>query len=134
MTVSNGDTAGTGNGTERANLLLTDPYASGQGPLVYLNPAAFGVPAAETYGNLGRNSLRSDPFHNLDLSLTRIFPLWERGNLQFRCDAFNASNSVVFGSPNNSTLNNVLGNANFGIITGTANTQREIQFSMKLSF
>ena len=129
VTVSNGDTAGTGNGTERANLLMSDPYASGQGPLQWLNPAAFGVPALQTYGNLGRNSLRTPAFHNLDISLLRRFPIKDRANLEFRADAFNMSNSVVFGGPNST-----LGNANFGVITGTANTERQIQFSMKLVF
>jgi hypothetical protein len=129
VTVSNGDTAGTGNGTERANLLMSDPYATGQGPLVYLNPAAFDVPALETYGSLGRNSLRTDSFHNLDLSLTRQFPIKEKVNLEFRTDAFNLTNSVVFGQPQST-----LGNSNFGIITGVNNTQREVQFSMKLLF
>jgi hypothetical protein len=129
VTVSNGDTAGTGNGTERANLLLSNPYLKGQDPTAYLNPAAFGVPASETYGNLGRNSLRTDSFHNLDLSLTRRFPIKERVNVEFRADAFNISNSVIFGQPNST-----LGNSNFGIITGTANGERQIQFSMKLLF
>ena len=129
VTVTNGDTAGTGNVVERANLLLSDAYASGQGPLVYLNPAAFGVPPLKTYGNLGRNSLRTPSFHNLDLSLTRRFPIKEHANLEFRADVFNVSNSVVFGQPNST-----LGNANFGVITSTANTERQIQFSMKLLF
>jgi hypothetical protein len=135
VTMSNGDTAGTGNTVDRANLLMSNAYASGQGPLVYLNPAAFGSPVAATatqagaYGNLGRNSLRTDSWHNLDMSLTRIFPIKERTNLQFRCDFFNISNSVVFGQPQST-----LGNTNFGVITSTANTQREIQFSMKLMF
>jgi hypothetical protein len=135
VTVSNGDTAGTGNTVDRANLLLSNPYLSGQGPLNYLNPAAFGIPLTATttsggaYGNLGRNSLRTDPFHNVDLSLTRRFPIKERTNLEFRSDFFNISNSVVFGQPQST-----LGNSNFGVITGTNNTQREIQFSMKLLF
>ncbi|MDQ2843662.1 MAG: hypothetical protein M3Y72_21995, partial [Acidobacteriota bacterium] len=129
VTVSNGDTAGTGNGTERANLLLSNPYFQGGGPTAYLNPAAFGIPALQTYGNLGRNSLRTDSFHNLDLSLTRRFPIKERANLEFRADAFNLSNSVIFGTPQHT-----LGNSNFGIITGTANGERQIQFSMKLLF
>jgi hypothetical protein len=97
--------------------------------LNYLNPAAFGTPALETYGSLGRNSLRTDPFHNFDFSLTRRFPIKELANLEFRADAFNLSNSVVFGGPQST-----LGNANFGVITGTANTQRQVQFSMKLVF
>ncbi len=129
VTVSNGDTAGTGNVVERANRLAGDAYAHSQGPTIYLNPAAFGVPALQTYGNLGRNSLRTNPFHNLDISLTRRFPIKERANLDFRADAFNISNSVIFGGPQST-----LGNSNFGIITSTANTERQIQFSLKLLF
>ena len=129
VTVSNGDTAGTGNTVERANLLLSDPYAQGQGVTNYLNPAGFAVPAQATYGDLGRNSLRTNYFKNLDLSLTRRFPIKERANLEFRADAFNISNSVVFGTPND-----VLGNSNFGVLTSTANTERQIQFSLKLLF
>lgn len=127
--VSNGDTAGTGNGTERANLVQSDPYLHGADPVNYLNPASFSVPALQTYGDLGRNSLRTDSFHNFDLSLTRLFPIKERWNLEFRADAFNLGNSVIFGQPQST-----LGNSNFGIITGTNNTERQIQFSMKLMF
>jgi hypothetical protein len=130
VTVSNGDTSGTGNIVTRANLLTTSNiYASGQDPTIYLNTAAFGTPPLQTYGNLGRNSLRGSSFHNFDLSLTRQFPIKERLNLEFRADAFNLSNSVVFQYPNN-----VLGNANFGVVTSTANTERQIQFSLKLRF
>ena len=131
--VSNGDTAGTGNTVERANLMLSNPYAQGQGPTTYLNAAAFGVPALETYGNLGRNSLRTNSFHNLDISLTRRFPIRERANLEFRADAFNISNTAILGS-GTSNINSTLGNRNFGVITGTANTERQIQFSLKLLF
>jgi hypothetical protein len=131
VTVSNGDTANTGNGTERANLVNSNIYAQNQDPTVYLNTAAFGVPANFTYGNLGRNSLRTNSFKNLDLSLTRRFPVKDRVNLEFRADAFNVSNSVIFDRPQNT-----LGNANFGIITATApNTNpRQIQFSLKFNF
>jgi outer membrane receptor protein involved in Fe transport len=128
--VSNGDLANTGNTVERANLLLpNNVYAQGLGPTVYLNTAAFGVPAPYTFGNLGRNTLRTDSWKNLDLSLTRRFPIKERLNLEFRADAFNISNSVVFAQPDST-----LGDANFGVITGTANNPREVQFSLKLLF
>jgi hypothetical protein len=129
VTVSNGDTAGTGNGTERANLLSNNVYAQSTDPTFYLNAAAFGIPAAETYGNLGRNSLRTPYFHNLDFSLTRRFPIKEFAGLEFRADAFNLTNSVVLGGPNST-----LGNSNFGVITGVANSERQVQFSMKLTF
>jgi outer membrane receptor protein involved in Fe transport len=129
VTVSNGDTSNTGNVVERANLLSSDVYAHGGNPTLYLNTAAFGVPALYTYGNLGRNTLRTDSFKNLDLSLTRRFPIKEVMNLEFRADAFNISNSVVFRQPDST-----LGDTNFGVITDTANTPRQIQFSLKLLF
>jgi outer membrane receptor protein involved in Fe transport len=134
VTMANGDTSGTGNNVTRANLLMTNPYLSGQGPLNYLNPAAFGSPTVATatqvgaFGNLGRNSLRTDSYHNFDMSVTRDFPIKERANLQFRCDFFNLTNSVVFGGPQST-----LGNPNFGVITSTANVSRIIQFAMKLT-
>jgi hypothetical protein len=128
VVVSNGDTSGTGNTVERANLVSKDVYAKGQDPTVYLNTNAFAVPAQATYGNLGRNSLRTNSSRNLDLSLTRQFPI-ERFNLQLRADAFNLSNSVIYGTPQST-----LGNSNFGVITSTANTERQVQFSVKLVF
>jgi hypothetical protein len=134
VSMANGDTSGTGNNVTRANLVMTNPYLSGQGPLYYLNPAAFASPTVATatqvgaFGDLGRNSLRTDSYHNFDMSLTRIFPIKERANLQFRCDFFNLTNSVVFGQPNNT-----LGNPSFGVITGVNNVSREIQFALKLS-
>ena len=53
----------------------------------------------------------------------------EKANLEFRVDAFNMNNSAVWGGPAST-----LGNVNFGQITGTAVTERQVQFSMKLVF
>jgi len=129
VTVSNGDLAGTGNNVERANLVGSNVYLNSTDPTYYLNPAAFAIPAAQTYGDLGRNSLRTPSYNNLDMSLTRRFPIKERATLEFKADAFNLPNHVILGGPNNTFYNN-----NFGIITGTANTERQVQFSMKLLF
>ncbi len=129
VTVSNGDLSNTGNVTERANLASSNVYAHTGDPTVYLNTAAFTVPAPYTYGNLGRNTLRTDSYKNMDISLTRRFPIKEVINLEFRADAFNISNSVVFGQPQST-----LGNSNFGIVTSQGNTPRQIQFSLKLLF
>ncbi len=138
VTMSNGDLAGTGNTVERANLLSSNVYANSTDPRYYLNTAAFASPAPATFGNLGRNTLRAPEFNNFDVSLTREFPIKERVSLNFRVDAFNLSNHVILGGPQ-STLtpgSNGLSNGttNFGQITGTANSERQVQFSMKLSF
>jgi hypothetical protein len=126
VTVS-GDIANTGNTTERANLVLNNTAAPNQSPNLWLNPAAFAVPPNFTFGTLGRNSLRGDWFRNLDMSLFRRFPIHENLGIEFRAEAFNLTNSVVFGNPD-SNLNDV----NFGVISGTRNTPREIQFAAKV--
>jgi hypothetical protein len=37
---------------------------------------------------------------DLDLSLMKTFPVWRSATFQLRLDAFNATNSVLFGGPN----------------------------------
>jgi len=124
-----GDIANTGNNYERADLIRKDAYATKKGPNGWINPAAFAVPANYTFGNLGRNSLRTDWTKNLDLSLFRRFPIYERLTLEFRAESFNSSNTAVFGQPS-STINAV----NFGAITSTRNRSRELQFALKILF
>jgi len=125
----NGDIANTGNNLERANLVLQNPYLQDKGPNGWLNPAAFAVPANYTFGNLGRNSLRTDWTRNLDLSLCRRFPIQDKATFEFRAEAFNLTNTAIFGKPN-STINA----ANFGRINSTRNTARQLQFALKLLF
>jgi hypothetical protein len=43
--------------------------------------------------------VRTPTIPNLDLSLQKMFPIWERTNFTFRLDAFNSFNSVLFGGP-----------------------------------
>jgi hypothetical protein len=78
---------------------------------------------------LWRNSLRSDWYRNLDCSLFRRFPLGDRLQLEFRAEAFNVINSVVFAAPAN-----VINGAGFGVVTSTANTPRQLQVALKLAF
>jgi hypothetical protein len=126
VTVS-GDPENTGNTVERADLVMSNTNAPNQSPNLWLNPAAFAFPADFTIGNLGRNSLRQDWFRNIDLSLFRRFPIKERLGIEFRAEAFNLTNAVVFGQPDSG-----LNDANFGVISSTRNTPREIQFAAKV--
>jgi hypothetical protein len=82
-----------------------------------------------TFGNLGRNSLRSDWNKNLDLSLFRQFPITERFRLEFRFEMFNATNTPVWAIPVSS-----LESPSFGAVTHTANIPRQLQFALKLYF
>jgi hypothetical protein len=129
VTVSNGDLSNTGNVTERANLALADPYPSNKTPQEWINPAAFATPAPYTFGNLGRNILRSDATKNLDLSIVRRFPFLENYAFEFRADSFNLTNTPIFNTPNDT-----LGNPDLGVVTSTRSAPRELQFALKFVF
>jgi len=75
--------------------------------------------------------MRSPGFWNVDLSIFRQFPLWsERRRIEFRAEAFNLLNHVVFGQPGNDISNA----ANFGKVTTAGNTARQLQFGAKVIF
>lgn len=97
----------------------------------YINPAAFSAPAPFTYGNVSRTlpDVRGPGLTNLDFSLFKTFALTEKVNMQFRTEAFNLSNSPMFGLPNQA-----FGTAAFGVINSTANNPRQLQFALRLFF
>jgi len=117
-----------GNGYERPNL-VGNPNPANRSPLAWLNPAAFAEPAQYTYGDMGRNALRTQFSNNLDTSLFREFPFAERYTVQIRGEAFNLFNTHVFGQPSST-----LGASNFGTITSTNNSPRSIQLGAKFVF
>jgi len=88
----------------RPNLVAgVDPYIHNQGWL-YLNPAAFAMPAPGTYGNLGRNALRGPGISQLDLTLSKKFAVTESMNLEFRVECYNILNSPLYQVPNYATV------------------------------
>ena len=95
----------------------------------WINDTAFQTPVAGTFGNLGRNSLRSDRFKNVDFSLFKIFPISERTKLEFRFEAFNLTNTQVLAIPDQNNSD-----ASFAKVSSTANTARQLQFGLKLYF
>src|SRR5208337_524207 len=129
-----GDTANTGNVTERAERLSgVSPYANEGAPspggMYWLNTAAFATPAAFTFGSEGRNDLRMDWPRNFDLSLFRSFPITEAKRLEFRAEFFNAFNTPRFGEPDNT-----VGDQYFGQVSSQYNSPRIIQLALKLYF
>ncbi len=132
---ASGDIANTGNlsfttgyGYERANL-VGSPYPSQKSPHHWLDPASFQIPAQFTFGNLGRDSLRGDWAKNLDLSIFKRIPITEGIRLELRFEAFNVTNTPVWGLPANN-----LNGPNFGVVSRTANTARQLQFGLKFYF
>jgi hypothetical protein len=121
----------------------TSMYLPNGGPDGWFNPAAFtepgrvnnvkGVPLIQ-FGNLARRAGRGPGTDNLDFSVFRNFPIRERLNLQFRAEAFNASNTPAFFLPSAASPALTIGNSTFGKLTSSSATGRQLQFGLKLLF
>jgi len=122
------------NGVELADL-VGNPHAAGPGytpnKLNPINPAAFANPVAGTFGNSGRNTFRADWGRNLDLSLFRSFSISESKRFEFRAEAFNATNTPIMGTPDTYLPD---GAGFFGVVSSTANTERQLQLGLKFYF
>ena len=76
-----------------------------------------------------REYFRVDWSKNLDLSIFKRIPITEGIRLEFRFEAFNVTNTPVWGLPANN-----LNGPNFGVVSSTANTARQLQFGLKFYF
>jgi hypothetical protein len=98
-----------------------------------LNPASFSLPAFnQPYGNAGRNSVRLDPFYQLDMGLHKQFPIFREGiKFDFRAEAFNILNKVNYEGPSSETV----GSSSFGQATSASVfPARILQFAGKIIF
>jgi len=131
-----GDIANTGNVNccngyyERLNV-VGDHKISNPTRDLWFNKSAFAVPAQYTFGNLGRNALRSDGLVNFDVSVFRQFPIKEATRIEFRAEAFNVFNHPTYGVPVRSFTN-----ANFGKVLGLRQNTgpRQLQLALKILF
>ena len=112
---------------------FTGPIVIGN-PNQWFNPAAFVLPAAGTYGDLGRGTLRGPGLADVDFSLFKNTGITERTNLQFRAEFFNMFNRANYGPPNTTVFSGTAFSPSAGLITTTATFPRQIQFGLKLMF
>ena len=129
-----GDTANAGTvlgeNPIRANYSGLPLYPSGTHTAQeWFNTAAFLVPPAYTFGNVGRNTVYGPGLETTDLSLSREFAIAERVRFSIRGEAFNALNHTNLGTPNR-----FVNTPQFGTITDAATPGREIQLGARLSF
>ena len=123
-----GDIANIGNTFVMPNL-VGNPTPQQRSPSAWFNTSAFQSPPADTFGNLGRYTLRSNWFRDLDLSVFKTFPLTEKTRLEFRAEAFNITNTPVFATPDSGVTDRA-----FGTVSSIANSPRQIQFALKIQF
>ena len=132
------DGAGFGNvdgtGRDRPNLL--DPSVLGRAiddpdtSRALMPFSAFGFLAlGQASGTLGRHVLRKDAINNINLSLSRSWPVGAEQAIDFRAESINLFNSPQFAEPGFN-----LTSPNFGQITNTLNDGRTFRFLLQFSF
>jgi hypothetical protein len=158
--LSGANTFGTlGNVNPRPNLVQGVPiYVKAPDKTLWLNPAAFSLPAVGQVGSLGKGAIRGKAINNLDFSINKNWRFKEKYGIQFRVEMFNAFNHTNFVGFNNTlqldqlqvsrliinpspqpptpVLNPNFGksqNGGFGTLTN-AQAPREIQFGLKFNF
>jgi hypothetical protein len=96
----------------------------------YINPAAFSLAPAATFGNISRTLTLLGPGQkNWDMSLFKTYTVKERFKAQFRFEALNAFNSPLFSAPNTN-----FSSGSFGQITSTQNFARQLELALRFSF
>jgi outer membrane receptor protein involved in Fe transport len=100
---SSGDTSGTSEGVQRANIVPgVNPYAGAKQAKVggqWLNSAAFVDAPAGTFGTSSRNAYVAPGFSDVDFSVFKNTPITEKISTQFRVEMFNVFNHTNFAPP-----------------------------------
>lgn len=136
-TVTDGvDNSLSGIGQDRPNLvpgagLYSKNLYPGVGikPL-WINASAYTLSTLGTFGNERPLQARGPGFANVDLAISKHFPIYERAQFELRGEAFNALNHPNYSNPV-TALNST---STFGRITSTANDARILQIAAKITF
>ncbi len=120
------------------------PYLSNPVPSRWLNPSAFVEAAPGFFGNVGRNTIEGPGIANLDAEVHKQFkmPYNEHHFVQFRVEAFNYTNHPNWGMPNLNILSGAAfsgqpgtnAHQNFGVVSGTQTSMRQVQLGLKYTF
>ena len=123
---------------------LTPPGGATTGE--WINPAAFAMPAAGTFGDAPRDVARGPGAWQMDFGIGKQIPLTESVHLEFRTEFFNIFNHPQYGLPQSDITPYLNGQQGvFGSIIQTVNTTtpvspvgtgtpREIQFVLRVAF
>jgi hypothetical protein len=95
----------------------------------WFNTSCFAGPGTGNFGNAPRNVGFGPGQVNIDSSINKRWSLTERYRLLFRADIFNVPNRPNFNVPSA-----VRGRGDFGRITSTRGTGRQIQLNLRFEF
>jgi hypothetical protein len=110
--------SGTFEGRDRVDL-VGDPFAGVKHELIngavqWVNPAAFALPAAGSFGAMPRNFLYGPGFGDVDFSIFKRNHITERISTEFRIEMFNIFNHTNLAPPSAT-----FSSGSFGKITDT---------------
>jgi len=104
----------------------------------WFNPCAFASAPTGELGTAARAPIYGPRFVNTDFSVIKDFPLTFREgmSLQFRAEFFNLFNhpQLYLQGGSGTGEQDINSSATFGVVTGTVNNPRLIQFGLKLKF
>jgi hypothetical protein len=100
----------------------------------WFNPCAFVSAGVNAYGNVGRDTIVGPGLWNLDMQVSRSFPIHREQSVDFRAEAYDLTNTTHFGNPGTSMSSG----ATNGVITSLAGGQygypRILQLAAKYNF
>ena len=110
-----------------------DPHIDNPGPQKWFNTDAFKVatPFTPRLNPFQFDGVTGPVFWNMDGTISKTFPIKERYKLEFRFEAYNLTNSLMWANPVM-----VVDNSLFGRSTAqaTGNRGREMQYTLRLQF
>jgi hypothetical protein len=116
-------------GRSTAHWFGTDPTAAPCASDVNNGSCAYGEESSTGFGTARVGSERAPHYADFDMAASKGFAITEGSSLQFRADFFNVLNTSSLAPPTND-----VSQGNFGQITSTVSTERQIQLALKLVF
>ncbi len=101
------------------------------GGYIWFDPSTMAAPAAGKFGNCGVSTERGPGIKQVDVGMSKKFPITERQSVEFRAEAINAFNSPIFAVQGYSI--DVHGGSNEGVVN-TSVGARNLQFALKYTF
>lgn len=122
--------------TQTPDLVAPVKILHGIGPgNPWFTTSSFALPAANTFGNVGRNYLSGPNFFNLDAALSKSIRFTERFNMDLRLEVFGVTNTPQFYFASNGGVagGTTLNSSTWGTIT-SATGGRTLQLGLKFNF
>jgi Carboxypeptidase regulatory-like domain/TonB dependent receptor-like, beta-barrel len=108
-----------------------NPAAGIVGGYQWFDLSTMAAPPSNRFGTCGVSTERGPGLKQVDIGLSKFFPITEGKNIEFRAEAINAFNTPIFSLSGYSV--DIFGGAGEGVVNTSAGA-RNIQLSLKFNF